>query len=170
MLSKVDADYTFNTNLEFNYTGNLKATVVDSRKAVWSFANFWEKKSTAVSISGSLIMNTNGAYPNVWEIFLMETKIGDIPAKNQVNTYEFNNINIPANTDLTAYFTMNNASGYASYLGINKLNFKYIWPLTVSKQWDIKGKPRVLKYITQKATTTIFGVHIDNSRVTQDAE
>ena len=34
----------------------------------------------------------------------------------------------------------------------------------------VRGKPRELKAIAQKATTTIFWVHIDNSRVTQDQE
>ena len=34
----------------------------------------------------------------------------------------------------------------------------------------IRGKPRVLKDIGKKAETTIFWVHIDNTRITQDAE
>ncbi len=34
----------------------------------------------------------------------------------------------------------------------------------------IKWYPRQLKEISKKATTTIFWIHIDNSRVTQDAE
>ena len=171
MLAKVDVDYTFNTNQEFNYTWNLKATLTDSSKGTWSFANFWEKKSTAVSISGSLVMNTNNARPNAGTIGIINTKIWDITAGAYwAFTYDFNNISIPANTDLTAYFTMNNASWYINYMGINSLNFKYLWPLTVSKTSNIKGKPRELKNITQKASTTIFGIHTDRTRITQETE
>ena len=40
----------------------------------------------------------------------------------------------------------------------------------ISKNASIKWKPRELKQIAQKATTTIFWLHIDRTRITQDVE
>lgn len=53
---------------------------------------------------------------------------------------------------------------------VYELLYDVLGNLDIPKLWGINGKPRELKQIAQKATITIFGIHTDRTRITQDVE
>jgi len=90
--------------------------------------------------------------------------------------------NLWQNSLSTPWIEINKELSQTLYLRISNWGQQYNRTLTwifeyyemdigeISKNASIKWKPRELKAISQKASTTIFWVHIDNSRVTQDVE
>ena len=72
-----------------------------------------------------------------------------------------------ANTTLDVYIQNKQSYWYTFYITNSEARQKeWIKKLNMIP----KGKPREFKWITEKVSTTIFGIHTDNSRVTQDAE
>ena len=79
------------------------------------------------------------------------------------------NFSVAAKQNITIRF-LNDSSG-ATYQLLFSGDNNNTYSLWFEKWYNIPlWKPRELKQIAQKATTTIFGVHTDNIRITQNAE
>jgi len=59
--------------------------------------------------------------------------------------------------------------GIEDSYSLNYIRNTALYGIVTIPKWDgINGKPRELKSLWNKTTTTIFGVHIDGSRITQE--
>lgn len=136
----------------------------------------WFEKRNSVfsgSISTITLYNTLGAKDlSSIGVAINGTSILSGVSISHLNTYTQSNFNfsIPANTDLKVTVTCpwyEGSNENVRFVALKKLSLTWKIAHILYKNWDIKWKPREIKDISQKATTTIFWVHIDNSRVSQ---
>ena len=90
---------------------------------------------------------------------------GDPIAFQTINTKINEELSFTGNYQNTTKFWFNNKDTSSRYLTIH---YSKVWKNKTLIKTGTNGKPRELKQIAQKASITIFGVHTDNSRVTQD--
>jgi len=172
MLCKVDDATVTGVNANtYNFSWSKGATKVDDDKCIVTFSDFVTGSNAITATDISYTIDTSNIYWYESTTWILTTEFWGFEAKGRF-TFTKDSLTIPANTTLTVYATTDYHKmwQYYSSFKVVALSFNYKGNITISKQYSITWKPRELKAISQKAITTIFGIHIDNSRVTQDVE
>ena len=166
MLAKVDDgtvigylnyEKTISNVYSFQWLKNKTYTVLDSMPFTWT-----------VNYTLTYYCDVSSSY--TVKFYFNETTIYQwYPNYNQnlswtVPFIEWNELNLIGDLSALDNYTRNRAHD------IKNIVFTYSWNFNISKWYNIVWKPRELKQITQKASTTMFGVHTDRTRITQDAE
>ena len=172
MLSKVDDATVTGVNANsYNFSWSKGATKDNDYKCTVTFSDFVTGSNAITATDISYTIDTWTYYFPTSTTWILSTEFWSFENKG-IFTFTKDSLTIPANTTLTVYGNMNNwqMKNYYSNFKIKNLSFDYKGNITISKQRGINGKPRELKQIAQKANITIFGFHIDNTRITQDVE
>jgi len=127
----------------------------------------WEYKLTAVC--HSTVNNTNFTFKaNIGSNSI--SKVFSTPATpNQSFTLNYSLMKDTNSAENVTVKIYNSGSYSYNYFYVDSLKIWLSW-LNIPGTTGVTWKPRVLKDITQKATITIFWVHTDGSRITQETE
>lgn len=144
-------------------------TVIEYSGTVWVEASSPYKD---ISINATNLYYEIGTYKRYWATWVSlnnktkNTKITDIGAWSNTQTRNVTG-SLTKDTNDILTFKFDGSSWQDWPQKINYARFyaeQYIY-----KSYNIKWLPRELKNIGNKSSTTIFGIHIDRTRVTQDA-
>lgn len=170
MLSKASEDILYPFNIDagdvFTQNNNLAANALTK---VWEVTTPWDGKTYKYTFNLDCYTNCGyGRYQTYFTATVDGVDQGNVfNFPKQYSETHFTNItfSLTANTSIEIY-QYNPQNTKCSLYQIIQTNTYSPW---VSKCLDgIKGKPRELKTIGNNITATIFWIHIDGSRVTQD--
>lgn len=170
MLCKVSSDYIFqepnidagnvfttNTNITaHNYwqIGSVTTPGGGKKYKYKLYAEFYGNGYSSASNTQSIYATIDGG---------TRTLLERLPVNGDGNYKRTYTIEAKTSIILESYNNMQNS---ASAIRIDAQTNKYsVW---IPPKDGINGKPRELKEIWNKARTTIFWIHIDNTRVTQE--
>lgn len=170
MLSKVKTGVAY-SNIEVADTHTLQTTnfTASSNKGYTSLLNFATPRDWLYykyNVSFVLTSYDNNGYRST-----LETKIDGAWDYIVVKTITWNgatqSFSLEWENSIFLWFHNYQTYGYEVTLSNFSIT-RQLWVMqtVVSRN----GKPRELKQIAQKARITIFGVHTDNTRITQDVE
>lgn len=172
MLCKVaSGTVSWNTSASFNWSWSIKPTLESDKK--YKYGNGlpgfstqnWALTTTnlSISIKDNYVAWSDNVILTLWstQIYSWALTIGWTKTINWIS------YTIPANTNPTLYIQNSNSSSTRNVQEFILTNVSFSWSVsfTISKTVSThKSKPRQLKAIWEKATCTLFGYHIDNTR------
>lgn len=167
MLSKVKTGAAYNS-IPVADTHTLQTTSFTPwNKDYTSLLNFATPRDWfyyKYNVSFDLVSYNNSAYGST-----LETKIDGVWDYIIVKTINEKTQSFSLEWERSIFLYFHNKLDYGYNVTLSNFSItRQLWVMHTVVSTN--GKPRELKQIAQKASITIFGKHIDNTRITQDAE